>query len=337
MMTAKQGATPILRILATGGTIAGQRDATASGGYHAARRDVTQLLEAVPQLHGLPARIQAQQLLQKDSKDMDPQDWLAIATATWQALQDPQVTAVVITHGTDTLEETAWFLHRVLPAQHKPVVLVSAMRPADAPDADGPRNLYDGCVAALDGRFCGVVAVAAGEVHAAQYVQKVHPWALRAFSSGVVGPLGQIQGGAVTLHTAGPEHDAAMPAGGHAWLLQCAAERLPAPPVVGWLTSHAGFDARWLQALAGAGLDGLLVATTGNGTLHHNLEIALQQLARQTGLAIALTSRCAFGPINAAARARWTTLALPAAKARLEWQLQLWQRSWQAQQAGKAQ
>lgn len=326
----------VLQILATGGTIAGERDATASGGYHAARRDVAQLLAAVPQLSRLPARLQARQLLQKDSKDLDLPDWLAIADATWQALREPQVAAVVITHGTDTLEETAWFLHRVLPAQNKPVVLVSAMRPADAPDADGPRNLFDGCVVALDGRLSGVMAVAAGEVHAAQHVQKVHPWALRAFSSGVAGPLGQVQEAAVTLHTARLEDDAALPAGGHAWLLQCAAESLPAPPVVGWLTSHAGFDARWLPALAGAGLDGLLVATTGNGTLHHALEAALQRLAQQTGLAIALTSRCAFGPITAAARPRWPTLALPAAKARLEWQLQLWQRSWQTQQAGKA-
>jgi L-asparaginase len=126
-------------VLGTGGTIAGTAaSATDSVGYRAAQLGVGTLVAAVPALAGLP--LQAEQVAQIDSKDAGPALWLALLTALRRHLQDPAVQGVVVTHGTDTLEETAYLLQRVLPGG-RPVVLTAAMRPASALQPDGPQNL----------------------------------------------------------------------------------------------------------------------------------------------------------------------------------------------------
>ena len=133
-------ALPRIRILATGGTIAGE---TCPGGdltrYRAGVRPVSALLTAVPEL-GAFATLDAEQILSLDSKDMTPDDWLCMLSAARQALADPAIDGLVLLHGTDTLEESAYFLHLALPTG-KPVVLTGAMRPADHPRPDGPANL----------------------------------------------------------------------------------------------------------------------------------------------------------------------------------------------------
>jgi L-asparaginase len=133
---------------------------------------------------------------QVDSKDMGFEVWreLALRCAHW--LADTTVKGIVITHGTDTLEETAWFLQSVL-AAGKPVVLTCAMRPATALAPDGPQNILDAVTVALDPLATGVVAVCAGVVHSARDVQKDHPYRLDAFSSGDAGPLGFVEENAV--------------------------------------------------------------------------------------------------------------------------------------------
>ena len=127
----------MIHLLATGGTIAGEADPEAGHGrYRAGVRPVEALVAAMPG----PANagpLTARQILALDSKDMTPADWLAILAATRTAVADPSCDGVVILHGTDTLEETAWFLHLTLPAG-KPVVLTGAMRPADHPAAGEP-------------------------------------------------------------------------------------------------------------------------------------------------------------------------------------------------------
>lgn len=339
---------PQLHILATGGTIAGQA-ASASDhvDYRAAVLPVQQLLDAVPALQQLPAQLHAEQILQKDSKDLDAGDWLRIAQATAAALAQPQVQGVVLTHGTDTLEETAWFLHRCLPAVGKPVVLVSAMRPAGALGADGPQNLFDACVLALSvaqaglvraGAGCQVLTVAAGRVFDALTVQKVQPYHVPAFSAGEAGPLAWVEQGQlrparpccpagpvqdVQAAEQGAEQDAELWAPGRYQALLRAAAPTP-PPAVAWLSSHAGFDARQVRALVAAGFDGLLVAGTGNGTLHHALHAALCEAAREAGVAVAVTSRCTAGAVVPQPAPPWPLLPLPPAKARLELQLRLW-------------
>src|SRR5690606_28663890 len=140
-----------------------------------------QLLAAVPALAG--QALEAVTLARLDSSDMDHATWAALREAVALQLARPEVAGVVVTHGTDTLEETAYFLHRTLAAT-KPVVLTAAMRPATAPSADGPQNLLDAVTVARWTGARGVVAVLAGRVHAGADLRKLHGFRVDAFGSG---------------------------------------------------------------------------------------------------------------------------------------------------------
>ena len=193
-----------LLILGTGGTIAGTASSAQDHtGYTAAQIGVQDLLSGVPGLAHLlgDAPVACEQLAQIDSKDMQ---WLVMARLALhcaQALQDDAVLGVVVTHGTDTLEETAYFLQlclaHLLKAHAKPIVLTCAMRPATSSEADGPGNLRDAVAVAVSAaaRGRGVLCVCAGEIHHASLVQKVHTSALNAFSSQGARSLGHAIGG----------------------------------------------------------------------------------------------------------------------------------------------
>ena len=159
-------------ILGTGGTIAGTgHDPQRAWAYQAAQLGVGHLVAAVPELAGLP--LVMQQVAQIDSKDMAWPVWQALAQALQAAMQDAAVEAVVITHGTDTLEETACLLHHLHDGR-KPIVLTAAMRPATATDADGPANLRDAVRVAREAArlgLGGVVAVLQGRLAPAQALQ----------------------------------------------------------------------------------------------------------------------------------------------------------------------
>ena len=132
----------MIHLLATGGTIAGEADPDARPGrYRAGVRPVEALLAAVPGLDAL-GPLTARQILALDSKDMTPSDWLTLLAATRAALDEPACAGVVILHGTDTLEESAFYLHLTMNSS-KPVVLTGAMRPATSLSADGPINIRD--------------------------------------------------------------------------------------------------------------------------------------------------------------------------------------------------
>ena len=276
-------------VLGTGGTIAGtSAQAGDNIGYTAAQVGVAQLLAAVPGLQAMAGTLLTEQVAQIDSKDMDGEVWRALALRCAHHLADPDVRGIVITHGTDTLEETAWFLHQVLDAR-KPVVLTCAMRPATALAPDGPQNLLDAVAVATAPGACGVVMVAAGEVHGARHVQKVHPYRVNAFTSGDVGPLGFVEEGAVRLAQNWP------PAlDGKA---QAAIERIA--NIVTWprveiVVSHAGATGAVVDALVRDGVQGLVVACTGNGTIHHALEAALLR-AQSAGVKVVRSTRCPLG------------------------------------------
>ncbi len=204
-----------LVILGTGGTIAGRADSQSQGvGYKAGQITVQSLLEAVPDLEQQAlGPVQTQQIAQVDSKDMDWPVWRALLRACTQALEDADTRAVVITHGTDTLEETAWLLHSLLPAT-KPIVLTCAMRPATALLADGPQNLRDAVTVAASGGRSGVWVVAGGEVHAAAQVQKVHPYRLQAMRSVEGGPQALVEEGRVRWLVPGAPSSPAAPSTG---------------------------------------------------------------------------------------------------------------------------
>lgn len=271
-------------ILGTGGTIAGTAaDPSDNVGYTAGQRSVTQLLTALPMLAGEP--IEVEQLAQLDSKDMDHATWQRLAQAVHRHLLRAEVQGVVITHGTDTLEETAWFLQRVL-APSKPVVFTAAMRPATALAADGPQNLLDAVTVARHPGARGVLAVMAGRVQAGAELRKRHTYRLDAFEGGDRGPLAVVEEGRLRVFRPWPN--------GTALGLQHVAAPVEDWPWVAVVASHAGVKPEQVRALVQAGVRGLVVAGTGNGTVHEALVPALEE-ARNAGVTVWRCSRCADG------------------------------------------
>lgn len=289
-------------VLGTGGTIAGTAARAGDNiGYSAAQVGVAELLAGVPGMMDVLQgdALVAEQVAQVDSKDMSFAIWLALALRVQQHLAQDDVCGVVITHGTDTLEETAFFLHAVLPAAlqlRKPVVLTCAMRPASALSPDGPQNLLDAVALARTPEASGVMAVCAGVVHCALAVQKVHVYRPDAFSSGDAGPLGFMEEGSLRLMKAWPlalDHRSGVP-------LEKIASTTTWPRVE-IVMNYAGGSAAvvdaLLQPLPGVTpLRGLVVAGTGNGTLHVELIAALQR-AEQAGVEVVLASRCGEGRV----------------------------------------
>jgi L-asparaginase len=297
-------------VLGTGGTIAGQAASRLDNtGYVAGQLAVADLVAAaIPDLRALPL-----ELAQLDSKDMDHATWQRLAQRAGHHLARPEVGALVITHGTDTLEETAYFLQRVL-GPDKPVVLTGAMRPASALQTDGPQNLVDAMALAQAPGAHGVLVVMAGRAHGAQDVRKVHPYQVDAFTSGDAGPVALVEEGCVKLLRPWPR--SGFPVG------LDAVQADPAHwPRVELLFSHAGSDGAAVQALVDAGTRGLVVAGCGNGNLHQRLQAALLQ-AQAQGVAVLRSTRCIAGSVvGASAPPGPGTLAgteLSAVKARVE-------------------
>jgi L-asparaginase len=281
-------------VLGTGGTIAGTAtDASDNVGYRAAQVGVEMLVRAVPPLAG--QSIETRQVAQVDSKDMAHGIWHALAHEVARLIEDDDVAGIVITHGTDTLEETAYFLHRVL-APGKPVVLTAAMRPATSLQPDGPQNLLDAVVIAREPGAAGVMAVVAGDVHAANRVRKSHTYRLQAFDSGDAGPIARVEEGGVRRFAPWPRGEALGVA-----RLGASAAMWPRVEVV---FSHAGARGDLVDALVAQGVRGIVAAGTGNGTLHHALEAALER-ARSAGVAVMRSTRVAGGPVIDAPSARF--------------------------------
>ncbi len=313
-------------ILGTGGTIAGTgTDPTRAWHYVAAQRHIGELVAAVPELAGEP--LEWEQVAQVDSKDMGWPVWQALTAALARVLAREDVAGVVVTHGTDTLEETAWLL-QALHDGGKPVVLTAAMRPATAPDADGPGNLRDAVrvarAAAADG-LGGVVAVMAGRVWSGAAVRKVHSHAIDAFDGGGEAPLADLHDAGVPLASGWSR---AWPVcGGLGWALMS----VPVPPRVEVVMSHADADGWVVDALCARdasprGLRGLVVAGTGHGTLHERLEAALRR-AEARGVVVWRSTRVACGGVLPRDGDHWSAAGpMTAAQARVALVLDLLQR-----------
>jgi L-asparaginase len=285
-------------ILGTGGTIAGQAArADDALGYRAGSLGVDALLAAVPPLAG--RALETEQVAQLDSKDMDMATWQRLAQRVAHHLARPEVAGVVVTHGTDTLEETAWFLHRVL-APKKPLVLTAAMRPATALGADGPQNLLDAVTLAAAPGARGTMAVLAGAAHAAADLRKRHTLRVDAFDGGDAGPVARLDGGRLRCFRPWPDGDALG--------LRTVASDPVHWPWVAVVASHAGADGREVRALVGAGVQGLVIAGTGNGTLAAPLAAALEH-AQRAGVVVCRASRCGSGPVLDPDPAASTSLA----------------------------
>ncbi len=276
---------PRITVVGTGGTIAGAASAADdTRDYVAGQLDVADLLAAVPQLEAIAA-LRAEQLFSLDSKDMMPAHWLALGRRVQALADDPEVDGIVVTHGTDTLEETAYYLHITLTTA-KPVVMTAAMRPATALSADGPLNLYQ--AVQLAGRpaagRAGVLAVLGDRIHPAARLRKHHPSVVDAFS----------MPDALTVRAT--DHDlAALAPRRHSRIrLPLSLQELPA---VELLTVAAGSSPALALAvalgLAGSCAAGLVLALPGNASLPKNWEDALAGLP--PALPVVLASRCGGG------------------------------------------
>jgi L-asparaginase len=298
-------------ILGTGGTIAGTAASSADAvGYTAAQIGVGHLVAAVPALR--EQDLECEQIAQLDSKDMDMATWQALAARAAHHLARADVAGVVVTHGTDTLEETAYFLHRVL-APFKPLVLTAAMRPATSVAADGPQNLYDAVCTARDALARGVLVTVAGRVWAGAEVRKVHSYRSDAFAAGDAGPLAGVEEGRLRWWREAPRGDAL----GLAHIASDAAQW----PRVELVMSHAGANGLLVDALVTQGVQGIVAAGTGNGTLHRDLEAALIR-AQAAGVQVVRSTRCAAGPVIGSALLR-SADALSPVQARVELMLRL--------------
>jgi L-asparaginase len=273
-------------VLATGGTIAGAaRHAADNVGYSAAQRSVGELLSAVPGLD--ESRLLAEQFAQLDSKDMGLSVWWRLTARIEAALADPAIHGIVVTHGTDTLEETGYWLARTLDAR-KPVVLTAAMRPASSLQADGPQNLVDAVCLAGSAGVRGVVSVMGGQILAAHELRKVHNYRIDAFSAGDNGAVGWLTEGQLRQLRAWPQAPR--------WSVSVDLANEPTWPWVEVVTSHAGADGRLVDLLVAQAVQGLAVACTGNGSVHRDLHAALER-AQKAGVAVLRSTRCVLGQL----------------------------------------
>jgi L-asparaginase len=325
-------------VLGTGGTIAGRASSGADNlNYRAGELSVEALLADLP---GLEARLSGanvvgEQVAQVDSKDMDWPTWSRLLQACQRHLGDEGVSSLVITHGTDTLEETAFFLHLALALelQRKPVVFTCAMRPATALAPDGPQNLLDALSVSLDEQSCGVTVACAGSVHAAKFIHKAHPYRVDAFDSGEAGPIGWIEEGRVRWASPPLTGSVFLGDGSGAGCLAHQAPIVAATPVaprVELLMNYAGagravVDALCSQSATDSPLRGLVVAGTGNGSINASMMNALEQ-ATQQGITVALATRCERGGVvrSSDVPADWRVYpGLSAVKARVQLMMEL--------------
>lgn len=279
---------PRLRLLATGGTIAGAQT-SAGRGYKAAAFSTDTLVAAVPQLAEL-AHLDVEQVAAIGSQDMDDATWLKLAARTQAALDSRDVAGAVITHGTDTMEETAFFLNLVVQTE-KPIVLVGAMRPATAISADGPMNLYNAVAVAAhpQARARGVLVVANDEIHFAREVAKTNTTQLGTFRASPRGLAGLVNAGRLHLY--------APPTRRHTSQSEFSISGLYALPRVDILYAHASMHGDLIAAAVRSGARGLVLAGVGDGNLHHTALAAAAEAAK-SGVAIVRSSRTGGGVVE---------------------------------------
>lgn len=280
---------PRIRLLATGGTIAGAHVDDAGRGYHAAAFSIDALIAAVPQLAAL-AHLDVEPVAAIGSQDMNEAVWLKLAARTTAALAQPDIAGVVITHGTDTMEETAFFLNLVVHSA-KPVVLVGAMRPATAISADGPMNLFNAvAVAAHPGiRGRGVLVVANDEIHFAREVAKTNTTQVGTFRTAHRGLAGLVNAGRLHLY--------APPVRRNTATSELSLDGITALPRVDIIYAHAGMGRELIDAAVRAGAQGLVIAGVGDGNLAAPALAAAAEAAR-AGVAVVRSSRTGGGVVE---------------------------------------
>lgn len=273
---------PRVRVIATGGTIAGR----ATGGQLTG----AQIVDAVPELSEV-AEIEVEEFSRVGSSAMTPDHWLRLSRRIDELLaSDPELAGIVVTHGTDTMEETGYFLHLTVEAE-RPVIMVGSMRNSSAVSADGPANLLSGVRVAThpDAHGKGVLVVLNDEIHSARDVRKTDNNRVDTFVSREWGALGVVDADRIvfrrevtTRHTSSSE-----------LRMDATVTELPRVPVV---ADFAGNDGSVLRAWMERGVDAVVVQAFGGGRASPGMRGAVADLAER-GVPVVLASRVPEGRI----------------------------------------
>jgi L-asparaginase len=288
-VAAAQTKKPNIVILATGGTIAGAAATGTQAGYTSGAVTIDSMLGAVPGIKDL-ANVKGEQISNVGSQDMSFDIMLTLAKRINELLAKDDVAGIVVTHGTDTMEETAFFLNLVVKSD-RPVVMVGSMRPSTAVSADGPLNLYNAVGVAVDpdARGRGVLVVMNDWIHAAHSLTKTSTTALQTFMSPLRGVIGLANYGKndfynspVWKHTTGSEFDVAN------------VSKLPRVDII---FACADMPADLIDASAANGAKGIIIAGVGNGNMNKaSLEAAAR--AAKKGVVVVRSSRVATGSVG---------------------------------------
>ncbi|CRF46702.1 type II asparaginase [Helicobacter heilmannii] len=282
-------AKPLIYVLATGGTIAGNSNSHLSSAYKAGVVGVSALLKAVPQLQEL-AILKGEQISNIGSQEMDNVTLLKLAKRTQALLDKPEVQGVVITHGTDTMEESAYFLDLVVHSK-KPIVFVGAMRNASSLSADGPLNLYNAVAVAASKQAYnkGVLVVMDDAIHAAREVSKTNTTHTDTFKSLNTGSIGSVIYGQVRFYM--------QPLRKHTFSSVFNIANIKSLPRVDILYAHENDNPEFVQAALARGTEGLVSAGVGNGNLFPSVLSALAEVAKK-GVVVVRSSRVGSGEVT---------------------------------------
>jgi len=280
---------PNVVVLATGGTIAGAAASDVQAGYTSGQVGVEQLLAAVPQAKKL-ATLRGEQISNIGSQDMNDEVWLKLARRVNELVAQPDVDGIVITHGTDTIEETAYFLNLVVKSK-KPVVLTAAMRPSTALSADGPLNFFNAVAVAAnkDAAGRGVLVVVNDWIHGASSLTKTSTTAVQTFLSPLRGLVGTVAYGECEFYRGG--------VGRNTVDSEFSLDGVTSLPRVDIVMAYENMDGSMIDAAVAAGAKGLVIAGVGNGNM---TKAALDALAAQAkkGIVCVRSSRVATGRVG---------------------------------------
>ena len=288
-LAAAQARKPNVTILATGGTIAGAAATGTQSGYTSGAVTIDAMLTAVPGIKDL-ANVKGEQISNVGSQDISFEIMLKVAKRINELGKDASVDGIVITHGTDTMEETAFFLNLVAKTD-KPIVLVGSMRPSTAVSADGPLNLYNGVGVAIDpqAKGRGVLVLMNDWIHAAHSLTKTSTTAIQTFMSPLRGVVGVAAYGKndwynnpTWKHTTGTEFDVTT------------VTKLPRVDII---MAYADMEPDMIDSAVASGAKGIVIAGVGNGNMN---KVSVDAAARavKKGVIVVRSTRVATGLVG---------------------------------------
>jgi len=287
---AQQAKPPEVLVVATGGTIA------STGNYYGDRGGAVNMITAEQLTRAAPgidkiATISAEQFSNVPSGSIGPKQWIDLARRINAAFRErSSLAGVVVTHGTDTMEETAYFLDLTV-AGDRPVIVTGAMRPADAIGADGPANLFNAvrAAAAPGSRARGAMVLMDDRLFAAREVTKTNTTRVETFQAPEHGPLAIVDHDTIYYNRARPTHRAAFDI-----------SQLSDLPRVDIIYSYGGADSVLIDAAVAAGAKGIVVAGVGAGGLTPGQGVALRR-ASEHGVVVVIGSRTGSGRVAGSA------------------------------------